>query len=74
MNKNSIHWNKTKTKMNIRHRQDSFKRKLRNAKQRLRIHLKKPHPLYWQLDNKISQDHILQVICNGLHIFIENSL
>jgi hypothetical protein len=74
LKKNSINWDQTKTKTYIKHLHEFYELKLRNTRNRLRSHLKQSFPLYGHSENKISQNHILQVIYNALDILVENSL
>jgi len=71
---NCINWDHTKTKINIKHRQQIIENKLKQANTKLNIHLQQPYPFYWQMENKPSMDHLTNIIADALIILIRNSL
>ena len=71
---NSINWDHTKTKMNIKYRQQIIKNKLKQAENNLNIHLQQPYQFSSQMENKTSLDHSMNIILNALFVFVQNSL
>lgn len=74
LNKNSLNWDRMKTKINIQHRQANSKRLLKSAQGKLRDHSKEQQLFPRPFDRRSSQDRLLLVIYTGLHVLVENSL
>ncbi len=72
--KNAINWDHTETKMNIKHRQQIIRNKLRQAECNIYIHLQQPYPFYSQMKSKTSMDDIMNIIFNAPLMVIKNSL
>jgi hypothetical protein len=72
--KSSINWDHTKTKINIKRRQQIIRNKLRHAECNIYIHLQQPYPFYSQMKNTTSVDHLMNIIFNALLIVTKNSL
>jgi len=70
---NFINWDHTKTKINIKSRQEFLKSKLINTQKMLEMHLQQSDSWYCPKENN-SKAHLLNIISKGLSVLIENSL
>jgi hypothetical protein len=72
--KNSINWDHTKTKMNIKHRQQIITNKLHQTECNIYIHLQQQYPFYSQMKNTTSVDYLMNIILNAFLTVTKNSL
>ncbi|CAF1030084.1 unnamed protein product [Adineta steineri] len=72
--KNSINWDHTKTKLNIKRRQQIITNKLRHAECNIYLHLQQPYPFHSEIKNNISMNHQMNLILDGILLIVKHSL